>query len=291
MDPAGLAVALTVVAAQLTVKMRAFKMRMNDRPTIIDGLLDYCRMVKDDSEMIAVQAERIQGVTDPAFHGRGSPLHVLCARLNGLARLLEDFNEELGEITKTSATTLLGRAILQIGTDDALPRIKSVQERIEQYFHSILRSMQCIQMALQEPHGQHRRPSSASTVLSGVPTPPPSPIYTDYQISSRTRKFSGTSSISQTSDIEKATRNLDIQLVERLLNEDVTGSLVETTDTHGRTLVDIAISQGKSTHPSQVPLVKLLKERGVKFTLKDDRNRRMYHEIVNAIRLQSRRKG
>ncbi|WEW55356.1 hypothetical protein PRK78_000786 [Emydomyces testavorans] len=290
MDAAGLAVALAVLATQLTVKMRAFQKRMNDRPTMIDGLLEYCRMVKDDSEMIAMQADRIQAIMDPAFHGRGSPLHVLCTRLNGLTRLLSTFDEELGDLTGTSATTRLGRAILQFRTDEALPKMRQVQDKIEQHFHSLLRSMQCIQLILQEPQAQARRPSSVSYAPPELPTPPPSPSYADSKISPRHRKLSNTSSISQTSDIEKATRNLDICLVERLLDEDVTGTLVNTVDSYGRTLVDIAICQGKCTHPSQVPLVKMLKERGVKFTLKEERHRRMYREIMDAIKLQSRRR-
>lgn len=149
MDPAGLAVALVVAAAQLTVKMRAFQKRMNDRPTIIDGLIDYCKIVKDDSEMIAMQADRVQAITDPSFHARGSPLYILCTRLKGLTKLLGDFDEELGDLTKPSGTTWLGRAILQVGTDDALPRIQYIQDRIEQHFHSLLRSMNCIQLTLQ----------------------------------------------------------------------------------------------------------------------------------------------
>lgn len=149
MDAAGLAVALVVAAAQLTVKMRAFKKRMHDRPSIIDGLMDYCQILKDDSEMIAMQAERIQAITGPSFHIRGSPLCILCVRLEGLTKLLGKFDEELGDLTKASGTTWLGRAILQVGTDDALPRIQFIQDRIEQHFHSLLLSLQCIQLNFQ----------------------------------------------------------------------------------------------------------------------------------------------
>ncbi|EEP77139.1 predicted protein [Uncinocarpus reesii 1704] len=290
MDIAGLAFALAAAATELVIKMRAFKKRMNDRPTLVDGLLDYCRMVKDDSEMIAMQADRIQAITDPSFHGRGSPLYILCTRLDGLTRLLGEFDEELGDLTRASASTWLGRAILQIGTDDALPRIKQVQDRIEQHFHSLLRSMQCIQLSFQDPSAHSRRPSTVSFMAPNFPTPPPSPGGADFRVASRGRKLSSISSLSQSSDIEKATRNLDLCLVERLLNEDVTTTLVHTVDSHGRTLIDIAICQGKSTHPSQVPLVKLLKERGVKFTLKDERHRRMYREIMDAIKFQSKKK-
>ncbi|EAS32939.3 uncharacterized protein CIMG_03963 [Coccidioides immitis RS] len=290
MDPAGLAVALVAAATELAIKVRAFKKRMNDRPTIVDGLLDYCRMVKGDSEMIAGQADRIQAITDPSFHGRGSPLYVLCTRLQGLTRLLGEFDEELGDLTRSSATTWLGRAILQIDTDDALPRIRHVQDRIEQYLSSMLRSMQCIQLTLQEPPVPPRPPNAASSTPPNFPTPPPSPGLSDIKIPPGGRKFSNISSLSQTTDIERATRNLDIHLVERLLQEDVTGTLIHTIDSHGRTLVDIAVCQGKSTHPSQVPLVRMLKERGVKFTLKDDRHRRMYREIMDTIKLQSRKK-
>jgi hypothetical protein len=91
------------------------------------------------------------------------------------------------------------------------------------------------------------------------------------------------------SDIEAATRNLDISTVERLLEEDTKGELIKTVDLVGRTLIDIAICHGRRTHRSQVPLVKMLRQRGVKFTLVKDKSLyRTYVDIVNTIDLQNR---
>lgn len=93
------------------------------------------------------------------------------------------------------------------------------------------------------------------------------------------------------SDIKRATRKLDIRTVKRLLDEDITGELINTVDSVERTLVDIAICQGRSTGRSQVPLVKMLSKRGVKFTLGDNKPlRKNYADILETIKYQNRTK-
>jgi hypothetical protein len=92
------------------------------------------------------------------------------------------------------------------------------------------------------------------------------------------------------SDIETATRNLDISTVERLLEEDTQGELIRTVDSVGRTLIDIAICLGRRTSRSQVPLVKMLSERGVKFTLVGNKRlHKTYSDIIRSINYENRK--
>jgi hypothetical protein len=100
-----------------------------------------------------------------------------------------------------------------------------------------------------------------------------------------------TLSASQISDIERATRNLDIRTVKKLLEHDSTGELISTKDSTGRTLIDIAICHGRPTSRSQVPMVKMLSERGVKFTLAGHKShRKTYGIIIETIDYQNRTK-
>jgi hypothetical protein len=80
-------------------------------------------------------------------------------------------------------------------------------------------------------------------------------------------------------------------MVKQLLDHDTTGELINTKDSAGRTLIDIAICHGRPTSSSQVPMVKLLGERGVRFTLTANKShRKTYGNIVETINYQNRTK-
>lgn len=134
-----------------------------------------------------------------------------------------------------------------------------------------------------------RRKSSTPSIPPQPLSPPPTP---SYDIPNKPcRKGSDASTLygSPRSDIETATRNLDISTVERLLSEDTSGELKNTIDSVGRTLVDIAICCGNPTHRSQVPLVKMLMGEGVEFTQnKNLRCYKTYTDIVKTIKHQNR---
>ena len=134
-----------------------------------------------------------------------------------------------------------------------------------------------------------RRRSSTPTILPQLPSPPSTPDSDNENIPHRRRSDDSIQSPNSISDIERATRKLDIRTVQRLLDEDTTGELINTVDSARRTLIDIAICHGRSTDRSQVPLVKMLSERGVKFTLVEhQRFRKTYDDIVETIEYQDR---
>jgi hypothetical protein len=122
-------------------------------------------------------------------------------------------------------------------------------------------------------------------------SPPPTPNYEKSNIPCERPSDVSTLSANSLSDIERATRNLDIRTVKQLLENDTTGELVKTKDSTGRTLIDIAIYHGRPTSSSQVPLLKMLSERGVKFTLAGNKShRKTYSNIIETINYQNRTK-
>ena len=135
MDAAGIALTLAVVAANLAIKARAFRTRMNGHRDLLDHLIEYLEMARDEARMIAAEAQA---------SGEEHPWQAIGTRLEAMNKLLKNFNDELGELTQTSATTWLGKAIVQIRTDDAMPRIRQIQEQINENRQSLQSLLLCI---------------------------------------------------------------------------------------------------------------------------------------------------
>lgn len=146
MDATGVVLTLAIVAAKLAVKAKAFKTRMKTRQTLLDGLIRYCEMVGQDAKLIEAELKAEQRQINPHADLEEDPWHILLMRVAEMKRLLIDFDTELGDLTHHSATTLLGRTIVQIKTDDSIPRIKQIQEEIVQQYHSL---SICVPFALQ----------------------------------------------------------------------------------------------------------------------------------------------
>lgn len=144
MDAAGIAVTLAMVAAHLVVKASAFRKRMKGRQTLLDGLVDSCAEVRRIAKMIEAHLRAEPRQTETYADQEEDPWHVLAITLGGMNGLLEDFDKELGEITRDTATTKLGRAILQLKTDDSIPRIRQIQEEIKQKYSSLLICIQFV---------------------------------------------------------------------------------------------------------------------------------------------------
>jgi hypothetical protein len=139
MDAAGVAATLAVVAAHLAGKIRAFNKRIRERQTLLDGLIDSCEAVRLISKVIEAQlkaqlkAQHVQA--NPHTDKEENPWHLLAITLEAMKKLLHDFDKELGDLIRETATTALGRAILQLKTDDSIPRILQIQEQIHQKYY------------------------------------------------------------------------------------------------------------------------------------------------------------
>ncbi|KAF7508876.1 hypothetical protein GJ744_008585 [Endocarpon pusillum] len=215
-----------------------------------------------------------------------------------MKRLLIDFVKKLGELTKKGATTKLGRALMQMKADNSLPRIKEIQDEMSIRYQSL---SICIPFALDRASAPPSSPAgydtsykiSESYVLPSPPIPPLTPTYEKPALPSRQSSDASPPCISLASEIQAATRNLDIDRVGRLLDDDSRGELIKTVDSAGRTLVDIAICDGKRTKTSQVFLVEMLLRRVVKFTLvKNKRHNQTYTDLLRTIQhLNQRRRS
>ena len=151
MDVAGITATLVVLAAHLVNKIRAFKQRIKERPTLLNSIIDSCEAVRLIAKVIEAQLKAHHVQANPQADKEEDPWHLLAITLEGMKRLLHDFNEELGDLIKESATTGLGRAILQLKTDDSIPRILHIQEQIHRKYRELSVSMLSIsiQFALQ----------------------------------------------------------------------------------------------------------------------------------------------
>ena len=86
----------------------------------------------------------------------------------------------------------------------------------------------------------------------------------------------------------RAVKRTDIKTVRQLLEADLTGELATIANSSERTLIDLAICSGKRTAKAQVPLIKLLREWGARFSLtKHKEYSSVYRDIVNTIKFQS----
>lgn len=137
MEAVGVAATLAVVAAQLIIKVSAFKKRMKERHVLLDGLLKSCKDVRLIAKMLTAELKIENGWAEPVVDREEDPWHVLALTLEDLKKLLDDFDGELGELTRDTATTKLGRAILQKRTDDSVPRIRQIQEQIHEKYHML----------------------------------------------------------------------------------------------------------------------------------------------------------
>ena len=137
MDAVGVAATLAVVAAQLIIKVSAFKKRMKERHVLLDGLLKSCKDVGLIAKMLTAELKIEHGLAEPDADREEDPWHVLALTLEDLKKLLDDFDGELGELTRDNATTKLGRAILQKRTDDSIPRIRQIQEQIHEKYQML----------------------------------------------------------------------------------------------------------------------------------------------------------
>ena len=135
MDAVGIAATLAVVAAHLANKVIAFKRRIKGRQAILDGLIKSCEDVRLIARVITAEMKIEYGLANPKANREEDPWHLLAITLEALESLLYDFDRELGELTQETATTNLGRAILQIKTDDSVPRIRQIQEQIHEKYH------------------------------------------------------------------------------------------------------------------------------------------------------------
>jgi hypothetical protein len=132
MDAAGLAATLVVLAAHVANKIIAFNKRIKERQTLLNGMIESCESVRLIATLIEAQlkAQHVQPIS-LADHDE-DPWHLLALTLEAMKRLLLDFDKELEDLKRKTATTRLGRAILQLKTDDTIPRILQIQEQIHQ---------------------------------------------------------------------------------------------------------------------------------------------------------------
>jgi hypothetical protein len=137
MDAIGIAATLVVVAAHLASKIRDFNKRIKDRQTLLNGLIASCEDVRLIAKVIEAQlrAQHIQA--NPQADREEDPWHLLAIQLESMKKLLHDFDKELGDLTRETATTGLGRAILQLKTDDSIPRILQIQGQIHEKYYTL----------------------------------------------------------------------------------------------------------------------------------------------------------